>query len=72
MFSITSPPTRILIFSNISARDGAALLNCIARSLRDGGIQIQHVILSTYEEREDGSVRIGMAKGYLVAVPPIN
>ncbi|KAL8856796.1 MAG: hypothetical protein Q9178_006633 [Gyalolechia marmorata] len=52
--SRTSPPcTRILIFSHISQRDGAALLKGVAEALRRGGLQIQHVILSTYEEQQD-------------------
>ncbi|KAI4187731.1 MAG: hypothetical protein LQ348_004032, partial [Seirophora lacunosa] len=48
--------TRVLIFSHISERDGAALLKGVAEALRNGGLQIQHVILSTYEERQDGAV----------------
>ncbi|KAI4282731.1 MAG: hypothetical protein L6R38_002735 [Xanthoria sp. 2 TBL-2021] len=55
--SSTSPPcTRVLIFSHISERDGAALLKGVAETLHRGGLQIQHVILSTYEERQDGAV----------------
>ena len=53
-------PTRILIFSHFSERDGAALLRCIAKSLQDSNLQIQHVILSTYSERRDGKTRIGI------------
>lgn len=60
--SSTSPPcTRVLIFSHISERDGAALLKGVAETLRRGGLQIQHVILSTYEERQDGAVSMGTA-----------
>lgn len=59
----TPPYTRILIFSHISERDGAALLKGVARALQRGGLQIQHVILSTYEERQDGAVSIGIAHG---------
>ena len=54
------PPTRILIFSHFSERDGTALLRCIAKSLRDSNLQIQHVIFSTYDERRDGRTRIGI------------
>ena len=53
-------PTRILIFSHFSERDGTALLRCIAKSLQDSNIQMQHVILSTYDERRDGRSRIGI------------
>lgn len=52
------PVTRILIFSHVSERDGAAILKGVARGLQESGMQIQHVILSTYEERQDGTVGI--------------
>ncbi|KAI9736733.1 MAG: hypothetical protein M1834_000937 [Cirrosporium novae-zelandiae] len=52
------PRTRILIFSNFSERDGVALLSCIAKSLRENRMQLQHVIFSTYDERQDGITRI--------------
>lgn len=55
------PCTRILIFSHISERDGAALLKGVAEALHRGGLQLQHVILSTYEERQDGAVSMGTA-----------
>ncbi len=59
---ITSPPcTRVLIFSHISERDGAALLKGVAEALHRGGVQIQHVILSTYEEQQDGTASMGTA-----------
>lgn len=61
--SKTPPYTRILIFSHISERDGAALLKGVAKALQRGGLQMQHVILSTYEERQDGAVSIGIAHG---------
>ncbi|KAI4111829.1 MAG: hypothetical protein LQ339_000288 [Xanthoria mediterranea] len=54
--SISPPCTRVLIFSHISVRDGAALLKGVAEALHRGGLQIQHVILSTYEEQQDGAV----------------
>ncbi|KAL8646467.1 MAG: hypothetical protein Q9210_006127 [Variospora velana] len=55
--SSKSPPrTRVLIFSHISERDGAAILKGVAEALHRGGLQIHHVILSTYEERQDGAV----------------
>lgn len=59
--SRTPPHTRILIFSHISERDGAALLKGFAEALQKSGLQIQHVILSTYDERQDGSVSVGIA-----------
>ncbi|KAM5467330.1 putative tetrahydrofolate synthase [Microsporum ferrugineum] len=55
---ITSIPTRILIFSHFSNRDGIALLRSIARSLLDNDIQVQHVILTSYDEMRDGRTRI--------------
>ena len=60
--SRTNPPCpRILIFSHISERDGAALLKGVAEALHRGGLQIQHVILSTYEEQQDGAASMGTA-----------
>ena len=60
--SRTSPPcTRVLIFSHISERDGAALLKGVAEALHRGGLQIQHVILSTYQEQQDGAASMGTA-----------
>ena len=61
--SRTLPYTRILIFSHISERDGAALLKGLAKALQRNGLQIKHVILSTYEERQDGAVSIGITHG---------
>lgn len=61
--SRTQPYTRILIFSHISERDGAALLKDLAKALQRDGLQIKHVILSTYEERQDGAVSIGITHG---------
>lgn len=52
---------RVLIFSHFSERDGTALLRCIANSLQDHNIQLQYVILSTYDERRDGWTRIGIS-----------
>ncbi|ESZ98566.1 folylpolyglutamate synthase [Sclerotinia borealis F-4128] len=50
--------TRILIFSQISARDGVALLRSIAESLQNHNIHMQYVIFTTYDERRDGQTRI--------------
>ncbi|EFR02730.1 folylpolyglutamate synthase [Nannizzia gypsea CBS 118893] len=52
------PPTRILVFSHFSHRDGIALLRSIAKSLLDKDIQVQHVIISSYDEMRDGPPRI--------------
>ena len=52
-------PIRIVIFSHISERDGAALLRCVAHTLKDIDLQIDHLILSTYNERKDGINRPG-------------
>ena len=54
-----TPPIRVLIFSHFSERDGAALLRCIAKCLQENTIQIQHVILTSYDERRNGTTRIG-------------
>lgn len=50
------PLKRILVFSQLSERDGTAILRCAAKTLRESGLRIQHVILTTYEERQDGTV----------------
>ena len=60
--SITAPLTRILIFSHISERDGASLLKIIAETLKDRGIRISYVILSTYKEKLDNAIRPSMPK----------
>ena len=46
---------RILIFSHISDRDGAALLRLIAQTLKERNVSIQHLILSTYDETPHGT-----------------
>ena len=46
---------RILIFSHISDRDGAALLRLIAQTLKEQNVSIQHLILSTYDETLNGT-----------------
>ena len=46
---------RILIFSHISERDGAALLKLIAQTLKERNVSIQHLILSTYDETLNGT-----------------
>ena len=46
---------RILIFSHISDRDGAALLKLIAQTLMERDVSIQHLILSTYDETLNGT-----------------
>jgi len=51
-----SPVTRILIFSQISdQRDGAAVLECLAKSLYRSGIPMQHVIFTTYEQTQENT-----------------
>ena len=49
----------MLIFSHISERDGAAILRKIAKTLRENDISIDHLIISTYEECEDGTMNKG-------------
>ena len=46
---------RILIFSHISDRDGAALLRLIAQTLKERNVSIKHLILSTYDETPNGT-----------------
>lgn len=50
---------RVLIFSHISERDGAAILRAIAKILREHEVSIHHLMISTYEERLDGTREIG-------------
>ena len=50
---------RVLIYSHISVRDGAAILRTIAQTLQKNDITIDHLVISTYEERLDGSVDSG-------------
>lgn len=50
---------RMMIFSHISERDGAALLDCIANTLKMRNIVLQRVIITTYDQRLDGINDIG-------------
>jgi hypothetical protein len=49
----------ILIFSNLSERDGIGLLRGAATCLQEEKIQIKNVIITTYNERRNGQARIG-------------
>lgn len=54
---------RLLIFSHFSEeRDGVALLESLARALVKHDAKPDHVIFTTYQEREDGYTRIGNKK----------
>ena len=58
----TSSPglPRILIFTHISdQRDGQALLETLASCIKNNNIRPEYVIFTTYQERQDGSKRIG-------------
>ena len=55
--------TNILIFSQVSERDGAGLLKILVESLQECTCEIDHVIFSSYEERQDGTIRTGMIAG---------
>lgn len=46
---------RVLIFSHISERDGAAMLRSIAETLQRNNVLIDYLIITTYEERLDGT-----------------
>jgi len=49
----------ILIYTHISDnRDGGAMLECLAQSLKSNSVQLEYVIFTTYKERQDGSTRI--------------
>lgn len=51
---------RVLIFSHFSEeRDGIDLMKCLAHALSKHDAKPDHVIFTTYQEREDGTVRIG-------------
>lgn len=51
---------RVLIFSHFSEeRDGVDLMKCLARALPEHNANPDHVIFTTYGERDDGSTRIG-------------
>ena len=53
------PVPRVVIFSHISERDGAAILRTLAQTLRDSSVSVDHLVISTYEERLDGTKDIG-------------
>ena len=51
---------RVLIFSHISERNGAAILGILAKNLRENSVLIHHLVITTYAERLDGAEDIGM------------
>ncbi|KOS40531.1 hypothetical protein ACN38_g8616 [Penicillium nordicum] len=54
-----APKHRVLIFSHFSEeRDGVTLLECLAHALSEHNAKPDHVIFTTYDEREDGATRI--------------
>lgn len=52
--SLATTVPRMMIFSHISVRDGAALLGCIANIFKSRNIRLQRLIISTYDQRLDG------------------
>ncbi|KAE8154567.1 folylpolyglutamate synthase [Aspergillus avenaceus] len=62
---------RVLIFSHISdARDGVSLMECLAKALHENDMKPEHVIFTTYQETEEGSVRFDkIMKPPLMAFP---
>lgn len=51
---------RVLIFSHFSEeRDGRVLVECLGRALLEQGAKPEHVIFTTYNERDDGTSRLG-------------
>ena len=57
--STATPLPCVLIFSQISERDGAALLATLANKLNVRKIRVTCVIITTYEERINGVEHIG-------------
>ncbi|KAJ5899211.1 folylpolyglutamate synthase [Penicillium taxi] len=56
---VNAPKYRVLIFSHFSEeRDGVILMECLAHALSEHNAKPDHVIFTTYQEREDGSTRI--------------
>ena len=56
VFRNASPVTRVLIFSQISEhRDGAVVLEALARSLQERDARIHHVVFTTYQKSHDGT-----------------
>ena len=49
----------MLIFSHVSERDGAALLESLANTLQSREIKIACVVITTYDHRVDGVDDIG-------------
>ncbi|RAH53377.1 putative tetrahydrofolylpolyglutamate synthase [Aspergillus piperis CBS 112811] len=50
---------RVLIFSHFSEeRDGRVLVECLGRALLEQGAKPEHVIFTTYNERDDGTSRL--------------
>ncbi|RAK99394.1 folylpolyglutamate synthase [Aspergillus ibericus CBS 121593] len=50
---------RVLIFSHFSEeRDGRVLVECLAHALSARGAKPEHVIFTTYNERDDGTSRL--------------
>ncbi|KAH8697590.1 folylpolyglutamate synthase [Talaromyces proteolyticus] len=57
--SLKTQRYRVLIFSHFSeGRDGVTLVKCLAHALSEHGAMPDHVIFTTYQERDDGSTRI--------------
>jgi hypothetical protein len=50
----------MVIFSHFSDRDGVELLRVINESLDREGLEMEHMVLTTYTERQDTQARIGM------------
>ncbi len=50
---------RVLVFSHISERDGAAFLRTIAKTLQENDVSVDYLIITTYEERLDGTQDLG-------------
>jgi hypothetical protein len=51
---------RTVIFSHFSDRDGMEILRIIKESLDSEGLEIEHMIFTTYAERKDRQAMIGM------------
>ncbi|KAI9726530.1 MAG: hypothetical protein M1834_009017 [Cirrosporium novae-zelandiae] len=56
MRSNSASVPRALIFSQISdQRNGSAVLECLANSLQQNGIRMQHVVFTTYKQTQDST-----------------
>lgn len=56
---LTAGTVRVLVFSNFSDRNSPNLLRCIFHAFQENNVRVPYVILTSYDERRDGLIRIG-------------